>query len=144
MKKTILFLLALRMTFALLPAAYAETTTTVLMYMCGTDLQSACVEDMYEMCTGNYSDQITVAVQAGGATEWDDSDLTPNALNRFTIADGGFYDLEVLDWASRRWWTFWNGACRTIRRIATCWFCGITAAALRPGFASMKRRIMTA
>ena len=51
--------------------AYAETTTTVLMYMCGTDLQSACVEDMYEMCTGNYSDQITVAVQAGGATEWD-------------------------------------------------------------------------
>ena len=100
MKKTILFLLALLMTFALLPAAYAETTTTVLMYMCGTDLQSACVEDMYEMCTGNYSDQITVAVQAGGATEWDDSDLTPNALNRFTIADGGFYDLEVLDWAS--------------------------------------------
>lgn len=100
MKKTILFLLALLMTFALLPAAYAETTTTVLMYMCGTDLQSACVEDMYEMCTGNYSDQITVAVQAGGATEWDDSDLTPNALTRFTIADGGFYDLEVLDWAS--------------------------------------------
>ena len=46
MKKTILFLLALLMTFALLPAAYAETTTTVLMYMCGTDLQSACVEDM--------------------------------------------------------------------------------------------------
>ena len=101
MKRMILFLLALLMTFVLLPAACAETTTTtVLMYMCGTDLQSACVEDMYEMCTGNVSDKITVAVQAGGAKEWDDKDLKPNALNRFTIADGGFYDLEVLDWAS--------------------------------------------
>ena len=30
----------------LLPAARAQgTTTTVRMYMCGTDLQSACVQD---------------------------------------------------------------------------------------------------
>ena len=83
------------------PAGLAQaTSTTIMMYMCGTDLQSACVMDMYEMASVDVPDNVTIAVQAGGAYEWDDSDLTPNALNRFTIADGGFYDLEVLDWAS--------------------------------------------
>ena len=47
MKQTILFLLALLMIFALLPAAYAETTTTVLMYMCGTD----CKVPASKICT---------------------------------------------------------------------------------------------
>ena len=100
MKKLIACLLALTLLPVSLSAARAETTTTVLMYMCGTDLQSACVADLYEMCEGNTSGSITVAVQAGGAVEWDDEDLTPNALNRFTIADGGFYNLETLSWAS--------------------------------------------
>ena len=56
--------------------AGAETTTTVLMYMCGTDLQSACVSDLYEMCDASYSDDVNIVVQAGGASEWDDDNLT--------------------------------------------------------------------
>ena len=52
MKKLIACLLALTLLPVSLSAARAETTTTVLMYMCGTDLQSACVADLYEMCEG--------------------------------------------------------------------------------------------
>ena len=85
----------------LLPAALAQaTSTTIMMYMCGTDLQSACVQDMYEMASVDVPDEITIAVQAGGAYEWDDSDLTGEAINRFTITYDAFNELETLPWAS--------------------------------------------
>lgn len=100
MKKThftILILLAL--VLALVPAVEAQgTTTTVMMYMCGTDLQSACVEDMYEMASVDLPEEVTVAVQAGGAFSWDDEDLAGESINRFTITYGAFNDLEVLPW----------------------------------------------
>ena len=83
-----------------LPAQADGTTTTVMMYMCGTDLQSDCVMDMYEMCEASFSDDINIIVQAGGASQWDDGDLTPNTINRFRIKDGGFYDLEDIGWSS--------------------------------------------
>ena len=82
----------------LLPAALAQaTSTTIMMYMCGTDLQSACVQDMYEMASVDVPDDVTIAVQAGGAYEWDDSDLTGEALNRFTITYDTFNDLQTLN-----------------------------------------------
>ena len=73
-KRSLGLLMALAL---LLPAALAQaTTTTVMMYMCGTDLQSYCVQDMYEMASVDLPEDVTIAVQAGGAYEWDDSDLT--------------------------------------------------------------------
>lgn len=82
-----------------LPTACAATPTmTILMYMCGTDLQSDCVNDLYEMCAAEIPDNVTVVVQAGGASEWDDSRLRANRINRFTIADYDFSDVEVCAW----------------------------------------------
>ena len=52
-----------------LPAQADGTATTVMMYMCGTDLQSDCVMDMYEMCEASFSDDINIIVQAGGASK---------------------------------------------------------------------------
>lgn len=82
-----------------LPTACAATPTmSILMYMCGTDLQSDCVNDLYEMCAAEIPDNVTVVVQAGGASEWDDSRLRANRINRFTIADYAFSDVEVCAW----------------------------------------------
>lgn len=82
-----------------LPTACAATPTmSILMYMCGTDLQSDCVNDLYEMCAAEIPDNVTVVVQAGGASEWDDSRLRANRINRFTIADYDFSDVEVCAW----------------------------------------------
>ena len=82
-----------------LPTACAATPTmSILMYMCGTDLQSDCVNDLYEMCAAEIPDNVTVVVQAGGAREWDDSRLRANRINRFTIADYDFSDVEVCAW----------------------------------------------
>ena len=82
----------------LAPAALGQaTSTTIMMYMCGTDLQSACVMDMYEMASVDVPDDVTIAVQAGGAYQWDDSDLTGEAVNRFTISYDTFNDLQTLE-----------------------------------------------
>lgn len=80
---------------------------TVLMYMCGTDLQSDCVNDLYEMCAADIPDNVTVVVQAGGASQWDDSRLRANHINRFTIADYDFPTLKSAHgkaWARRTRW----------------------------------------
>ena len=56
-KRSLGLLMALAL---LLPAALAQaTTTTVLMYMCGTDLQSYCVQDMYEMASVDLPEDVT-------------------------------------------------------------------------------------
>ena len=82
-----------------LPTACAATPTmTILMYMCGTDLQSDCVNDLYEMCAAEIPDNVTVVVQAGGASQWDDSRLRANRINRFTIVDYDFSDVTVCAW----------------------------------------------
>lgn len=101
MKHQLLALLLGSLLLLGLPAACADTPTmTVLMYMCGTDLQSDCVNDLCEMCAADIPDNVTVVVQAGGASQWDDSRLRANHINRFTIADYDFSDVEVCAWQS--------------------------------------------
>lgn len=97
MKKTALALmLAMLGVLGLFACAQAETTTTVMVYMCGTDLQSDCVADMQEMLAVDLPDCVNVVVQAGGANEWDDGRLTPGSINRFTVRGGDMDGLEVI------------------------------------------------
>lgn len=88
--------------FALLSVPNADAadapTLTVLMYMCGTDLQSDCINDLYEMCAADIPNNVTVVVQAGGASEWDDDRLTENRINRFTIENNDFSSIDVCAW----------------------------------------------
>lgn len=92
-----------RLTIALLIAALmllagtfalAEASTTVLVYMCGADLQEAGCEDMYEMCEAENGAGTNVLVLAGGANEWADEDLAGGTRNLVEIADGGFAGVE--------------------------------------------------
>lgn len=96
MKKFLSILMALILLATLIPVATAEEagTVTVLMYMCGTDLQSDCLADMREMCSSEKPDNVTIVVQAGGANTWDDSRLTPNTVNRFLIQYNDMQDIE--------------------------------------------------
>ena len=50
------------------------------------------------MASVDVPDDVTIAVQAGGAYQWDDSDLTGEAVNRFTISYDTFNDLQTLEW----------------------------------------------
>lgn len=109
MKHQLLALLLGSLLLLGLPAACADTPTmTVLMYMCGTDLQSDCVNDLYEMCAADIPDNVTVVVQAGGASQWDDSRLpcrtTSTALRLRTTIFPTLKSAHGKAWARRTRW----------------------------------------
>lgn len=96
MKKWIILLLSVILAVFSHAAVAEERTTTVLMYICGTDLQNCAVEDIYEMCAVETPDSVNVVIQAGGAKEWDDVDMKPDAINRFCVEYEYFIDLHYL------------------------------------------------
>lgn len=100
MKRYISLVLVILLLIPGCSAHASEITTTILLYMCGTDLQAQAVIDLYEMCSVDLPENINLVVLAGGASEWDDPDLEPYALNRFVIRNHRFEELETLEWAS--------------------------------------------
>ena len=99
MKKMICLLLALLLA---MPAGWAmaeEETTTVLVYMCGTDLQSDACEDLVEMAMVEAGDAINMVILAGGAEEWDLEALEGNTRTLAVIRDGYFE--ETTDWGRK-------------------------------------------
>ena len=96
MKKIIGAVLLLVLLFALGCVQAEGKTTTLLVYMCGTDLQDAGCADLVEMAEVEAGDAINVVVLAGGAKEWDLEDLKGNRRTLAVIRDGYFESLE--DW----------------------------------------------
>ena len=96
MKKIVFASLLLAM-LCLFGCALAQgETTTLLVYMCGTDLQDAACEDLIEMAEVEAGDAINVVVLAGGAEEWDFEEFQPGGRTLAVIRDGYFEDLQ--DW----------------------------------------------
>ncbi len=96
MKKIIGFVWLLVLLFALGSVQAEGKTTTLLVYMCGTDLQDAGCEDLVEIAEVEAGDAINVVVLAGGAKVWDLEDLKGNRRTLAVIRDGYFEKLE--DW----------------------------------------------
>ena len=96
MKKAMLFLI-LAAALCLLGGALAEEgTATVMVYLCGTDLQEDACQDLLEMAEVEAGDAINLVVLAGGAKEWALEDLQGGTLNLAVIRDGYYERLE--DW----------------------------------------------
>ena len=100
MKKGLICLLLVLAVMLAAGAALAGETTTLLVYMCGTDLQDAGCMDLVEMAEVEAGDAINVVVLAGGASEWDIEDLKGNTRNLAVIRDGYFEELEQWKQAS--------------------------------------------
>lgn len=79
--KKIICALALVLALCLGCALAAAETTTVLVYMCGTDLQEDACEDLIEMANADLSDDMNIVVLAGGAKEWSLDLLKGNTRN---------------------------------------------------------------
>jgi len=66
--KRIIFGCAVLISLCLLGYASAgEKTTTILVYLCGTDLQESACDDLIEMAEVEAGDTINLVVLAGGA-----------------------------------------------------------------------------
>ena len=70
MKKSICFLLMLLLALTVGCVFASAETTTLLVYMCGTDLQEDACEDLYEMANADVGDNVNQVILAGGAKEW--------------------------------------------------------------------------
>lgn len=96
MKKVVCCAALLLLVFVLCCAQADGKTTTLLVYMCGADLQEAGCEDLVEMAEVEAGNAINVVVLAGGAREWASEDLKGNSRTLAVIRDGYFEKLE--DW----------------------------------------------
>ena len=79
--KKIICMLAVMLALCLGCALAAAEKTTLLVYMCGTDLQEDACEDLIEMANADPSDDMNIVVLAGGAKEWSLDLLKGNTRN---------------------------------------------------------------
>ncbi len=96
--KKIICALALLLALCLGCALAAAETTTVLVYMCGTDLQEDACEDLIEMANADLSDDMNIVVLAGGAKEWSLDLLKGNTRN---LVDFRSEADEAEDWGRK-------------------------------------------
>ncbi len=103
MKKTLCLLLAAVLLAALLPATSlaASPTFTLMVYLCGTDLESdggLATADLKEMVSSGIttSGPLTVYVQTGGTKKWTNPKIKDREAERWTLSKAGLDRAEGL------------------------------------------------
>ena len=72
-------------------------TATVMVYMCGTDLESRSgmgTADLQEMLAAKFGDSVRVLVYTGGCTGWKNSQVSSAVNQVWQVRDGGLVCLE--------------------------------------------------
>ena len=79
------------------PVAKADESWAIYWYLCGSDLESQngfATTDLVEAMSVTLPDNVTVVIQTGGASEWNNSTISADNLGRYVLAGG---DLEKVD-----------------------------------------------
>ena len=74
-----------------------QDTVTVMVYLCGTDLESKNgmgTRDMVEMTKATLSDNLHVLVYTGGCTKWNNKVISSDVNQIYEIVDGGLKLVE--------------------------------------------------
>jgi len=90
LKRIVAVLLALLLCLSLCASAFAEDSWTILVYICGSDLESEsalATQNMQEMISAYTSPNIRFLVETGGASAWNNG-ASPLELDRFLITEG--------------------------------------------------------
>lgn len=83
-------------------APMGESGWTIMVYLCGTDLESAygaATSDLYEALSAQYSDDVTLIFQSGGTDGWQ-CGISSDTLGRYVMTDGDIELVEELPAAS--------------------------------------------
>ena len=99
MKRILMVVLILALPL-LCAGALAEADTTLLVYLCGADIQSDACEDIYEMGIAETGQNVNIVILAGGAETWDFDELSGRTRNLVEIRDGAFESITDWGWAS--------------------------------------------
>ncbi|MDO4197929.1 MAG: clostripain-related cysteine peptidase [Erysipelotrichaceae bacterium] len=74
-----------------------KDTTTIMIYMCGTDLESGsgmATSDLTEIAKASSSDQVNIIIYTGGCSKWKINGISTTVNQIYTIKDGNLYRLE--------------------------------------------------
>lgn len=74
------------------PLGNGADTVTVMVYMCGSDLESdggAATADINEMLYANASEQVNAVIQTGGASEWQNNVIDAETNQRWLVTSEG-------------------------------------------------------
>lgn len=74
-----------------------EDTVTVMIYMCGADLESRsgmATRDINEMVYADLSDKVNVIIETGGAKKWQNSVVSASTNQRWKVENGGLVALD--------------------------------------------------
>ncbi len=77
-----------------------EDTVTLMVYLCGSDLESragAATIDLLEMIDADINDHINIVVETGGASQWATSVMDPDINQRWNVANNDLYLLEDIE-----------------------------------------------
>lgn len=74
-----------------------EDTATIMIYMCGTDLESRssmATYDLQEIIKAKIADNVNIIVETGGTLKWQNNFIDSNTNQRFKATKDGFIPLE--------------------------------------------------
>ncbi|MBQ1642236.1 MAG: hypothetical protein II104_04240 [Oscillospiraceae bacterium] len=79
------------------PLGNGRDTVTVMLYMCGTDLESKygmATSDLKEMASANISDKLNIIVETGGCKRWQISGISNSVNQIYKVETGKLIPLE--------------------------------------------------
>ena len=85
------------------PANLEKDSWTVLVYLCGSDLESqgaAATKDLAEMVGASGSDKVKFVVQTGGAKQWSTKGISNRQLGRYLVQNGSIVEVGSASAAS--------------------------------------------
>lgn len=81
-----------------------EDTVTLMVYMCGTDLESKygmATNDLREMASADLSDKVNIIAYTGGCNQWKTSSISSSVNQIYKVEKGGIANLVNDDGAKR-------------------------------------------
>ena len=85
---------------ALCSCSKAPPSATLLIYMCGSDLESKtgiASENIKELLDSNIPDNVNVVIQTGGSNNWQSNNIPNDKIMRYVVKEHKLQELARLD-----------------------------------------------
>lgn len=83
--------------------AFAKSAYTLLIYMCGSDLETkhgAATNNIKEILAADFPENTNIIIETGGAYKWRAYDISSSAIQRYSVKDGALTLIDSLGSAS--------------------------------------------
>ena len=99
-KKLLPIIIICTMMLALCSCSKGPSSVTLLIYMCGSDLESQtgiASENLQELMSSDLPDNVRIIVQTGGANKWLSNNIPSDKIMRYEVKKGELKELSRLD-----------------------------------------------